>query len=157
MITRLNSITRELNLGGVVSWLAHFATDVGLEFFSWFSLMIKAVKQGMWGYFDRAVCVLSRPGARRVIGICLRLGHHKRQHFFEPVSSYDYIMTHSLTNPKHNLFLPTRIPYMCPKFHGAVQLDDSEWSFGYCESGTGVYCCRARSNSLYTFRYGLDH
>ncbi|EFJ46967.1 hypothetical protein VOLCADRAFT_92471 [Volvox carteri f. nagariensis] len=41
-------------------------------------------------------------------------------------------------------------------FHGAVQLEDLEWSFGYCESGTGVYCCRARSNSLYTFREHIE-
>ncbi|GLC41367.1 hypothetical protein PLESTB_001019600 [Pleodorina starrii] len=41
-------------------------------------------------------------------------------------------------------------------FHGAVQLEEVEWSFGYCESGSGVYCCRARSNSLYTFREHIE-
>lgn len=40
-------------------------------------------------------------------------------------------------------------------FHGAVALNGVEWSFGYCEDGTGVYCCYAGKNSLYTFRESL--
>ncbi|KAG2434998.1 hypothetical protein HYH02_011996 [Chlamydomonas schloesseri] len=41
-------------------------------------------------------------------------------------------------------------------FHGAVEVDDVEWSFGYCESGTGVYCCRARQNTMYNFRETVE-
>ncbi|PNW86134.1 hypothetical protein CHLRE_02g074600v5 [Chlamydomonas reinhardtii] len=41
-------------------------------------------------------------------------------------------------------------------FHGAIEVDDVEWSFGYCESGTGVYCCRARQNTMYNFRETLE-
>lgn len=41
-------------------------------------------------------------------------------------------------------------------FHGAIQIDQYEWSFGYCEHGTGVYACRARSNPMYTFRESID-
>ncbi|GFR48453.1 hypothetical protein Agub_g10355, partial [Astrephomene gubernaculifera] len=41
-------------------------------------------------------------------------------------------------------------------FHGAVEIDGVEWSFGYCESGSGVYCCRARSNSMYTYRENIE-
>ncbi|KAG2499606.1 hypothetical protein HYH03_002547 [Edaphochlamys debaryana] len=41
-------------------------------------------------------------------------------------------------------------------FHGAVEIDgEVEYSFGYCESGTGVYACRARQNSLYTYRENI--
>ena len=41
-------------------------------------------------------------------------------------------------------------------FHGAVELDGFEWSFGYCDEGTGVYCCHAKQNTAYTFRETLD-
>lgn len=37
-------------------------------------------------------------------------------------------------------------------FHGAVVLGGVEWSFGFCEAGTGVYCCYAGQNTLYAFR-----
>lgn len=39
-------------------------------------------------------------------------------------------------------------------FHGAIQFGtgDYEYSFGYCERGSGVYHVRARANPMYTYR-----
>ncbi|KAL2920746.1 hypothetical protein RDABS01_012237 [Bienertia sinuspersici] len=38
-------------------------------------------------------------------------------------------------------------------FHSAVQVHgDDEWSFGYCEQGTGVFSCPATKNPMYTYR-----
>lgn len=38
-------------------------------------------------------------------------------------------------------------------FHSAVQVHgDDEWSFGYCEHGTGVFSCPATKNPMYTYR-----
>ncbi|GBF87787.1 hypothetical protein Rsub_00498 [Raphidocelis subcapitata] len=37
-------------------------------------------------------------------------------------------------------------------FHGAIVVGDVEYSFGYCESGSGVYHLRVKSNPMYTFR-----
>ncbi|KAI3704862.1 hypothetical protein L1987_75091 [Smallanthus sonchifolius] len=38
-------------------------------------------------------------------------------------------------------------------FHSAVQVyEEDEWSFGFCEQGTGVFCCPAKQNPMYTYR-----
>ncbi|XP_051121352.1 uncharacterized protein LOC127244854 [Andrographis paniculata] len=38
-------------------------------------------------------------------------------------------------------------------FHSAVQVyGDEEWSFGYCEQGTGVFSCPPTKNPMYTYR-----
>ncbi|XP_024982593.1 deSI-like protein At4g17486 isoform X2 [Cynara cardunculus var. scolymus] len=38
-------------------------------------------------------------------------------------------------------------------FHSAVQVyGEDEWSFGFCEQGTGVFSCPARKNPMYTYR-----
>ncbi|PSS04387.1 DeSI-like protein [Actinidia chinensis var. chinensis] len=38
-------------------------------------------------------------------------------------------------------------------FHSAVQVyGDEEWSFGYCEHGTGVFSCPSGKNPMYTYR-----
>ncbi|XP_057546615.1 uncharacterized protein LOC130825416 [Amaranthus tricolor] len=38
-------------------------------------------------------------------------------------------------------------------FHSAVQVfGEEEWSFGYCEQGTGVFSCPATKNPMYTYR-----
>ncbi|KAJ8536809.1 hypothetical protein K7X08_035210 [Anisodus acutangulus] len=38
-------------------------------------------------------------------------------------------------------------------FHSAVQVyGDDEWSFGFCEQGTGVFSCPAGRNPMYTYR-----
>ncbi|OWM79575.1 deSI-like protein At4g17486 [Punica granatum] len=38
-------------------------------------------------------------------------------------------------------------------FHSAIQVyGDEEWSFGYCEDGTGVFSCPSGKNPMYTFR-----
>ncbi|CAI9775034.1 unnamed protein product [Fraxinus pennsylvanica] len=41
-------------------------------------------------------------------------------------------------------------------FHSAVQIyGDDEWSFGYCEQGTGVFSCPSTKNPMYTFRESI--
>ncbi|KAI3519493.1 hypothetical protein L1887_08662 [Cichorium endivia] len=38
-------------------------------------------------------------------------------------------------------------------FHSAVQVyGEDEWSFGFCEQGTGVFSCPASKNPMYTYR-----
>ncbi|XP_071732631.1 uncharacterized protein [Rutidosis leptorrhynchoides] len=38
-------------------------------------------------------------------------------------------------------------------FHSAVQVyGDDEWSFGYCEEGSGVFNCPSGKNPMYTYR-----
>ena len=37
-------------------------------------------------------------------------------------------------------------------FHGAVEVNGDEWSYGYCDRGSGVYPCRPKGNSGYTYR-----
>lgn len=38
-------------------------------------------------------------------------------------------------------------------FHSAVQVyGDDEWSFGFCEQGTGVFSCPAGKNPMYSYR-----
>ena len=34
-------------------------------------------------------------------------------------------------------------------FHGAIELYDVEISYGYCDSGTGVYMCKPKKNPMY--------
>ena len=43
----------------------------------------------------------------------------------------------------------TQAPALSP---GRRALHDAEWSFGYCERGTGVYSCNPRDNPMYSFR-----
>ncbi|CAN6296746.1 unnamed protein product [Urochloa humidicola] len=41
-------------------------------------------------------------------------------------------------------------------FHSAVQVyGEEEWSFGFRYCGTGVYCCPARQNPIYTYRESI--
>ncbi|KAL2456079.1 PPPDE putative thiol peptidase family protein [Forsythia ovata] len=41
-------------------------------------------------------------------------------------------------------------------FHSAVQVyGDDEWSFGYCEQGTGVFSCPSGKNPMYTYRESI--
>ncbi|CAM6010634.1 unnamed protein product [Sphagnum balticum] len=40
-------------------------------------------------------------------------------------------------------------------FHGAIQVYSEEWSFGYCEFGTGVFCCTPTMNPMYTHRESI--
>ncbi|WOG97064.1 hypothetical protein DCAR_0416403 [Daucus carota subsp. sativus] len=38
-------------------------------------------------------------------------------------------------------------------FHSAVQVHgEEEWSFGYCEEGSGVFSCPSGKNPMYTYR-----
>ncbi|KAL0798423.1 hypothetical protein Bca101_053598 [Brassica carinata] len=39
-------------------------------------------------------------------------------------------------------------------FHSAIQVyGDEEWSYGYCEQGTGVFSCPSTKNPMYTYRW----
>ncbi|XP_047325730.1 deSI-like protein At4g17486 [Impatiens glandulifera] len=41
-------------------------------------------------------------------------------------------------------------------FHSAVQVyGDDEWSFGYCEEGSGVFNCPSRNNTMYSYRESI--
>ncbi|XP_044959447.1 uncharacterized protein LOC123410568 [Hordeum vulgare subsp. vulgare] len=41
-------------------------------------------------------------------------------------------------------------------FHTAIQVyGDEEWSFGYCENGSGVFSCPPGKNPMYTFRESI--
>ncbi|KAJ1384984.1 PPPDE putative peptidase domain [Sesbania bispinosa] len=41
-------------------------------------------------------------------------------------------------------------------FHSALQVyGDDEWSFGFCEEGTGVFSCPSGKNLTYTYRKSL--
>ncbi|XP_042000771.1 deSI-like protein At4g17486 [Salvia splendens] len=41
-------------------------------------------------------------------------------------------------------------------FHSAVQVyGDEEWSFGFCEQGTGVFHCPSMQNPMYTYRESI--
>ncbi|KAL0304309.1 UNVERIFIED_CONTAM: hypothetical protein Sradi_6299000 [Sesamum radiatum] len=42
-------------------------------------------------------------------------------------------------------------------FHTAVQVyGDEEWSFGFCEQGSGVFCCPSTQNPMYTYRESIN-
>lgn len=42
-------------------------------------------------------------------------------------------------------------------FHSAIEVyGKQEWSFGYCESGTGVFSCRRTENPMYIYRESLS-
>lgn len=41
-------------------------------------------------------------------------------------------------------------------FHGAVEVYSREWSFGYCEDGTGVFHCQPKRNPMYTYRESIS-
>lgn len=41
-------------------------------------------------------------------------------------------------------------------FHGGIVVDGLEWSYGYCESGSGVYACKPKLNPMYVFRESVD-
>jgi hypothetical protein len=36
-----------------------------------------------------------------------------------------------------------------------MKVCDEEWSFGYCEFGTGVFCCAPTMNPMYTHRESI--
>lgn len=40
-------------------------------------------------------------------------------------------------------------------FHGAVEVYNKEWSFGYCEVGSGVFHCQPKRNPMYTYRESI--
>eukprot|EP00268_Persea_americana_P014881 TRINITY_DN1670_c0_g1_i2.p1 TRINITY_DN1670_c0_g1~~TRINITY_DN1670_c0_g1_i2.p1 ORF type:complete len:245 (+),score=32.24 TRINITY_DN1670_c0_g1_i2:238-972(+) len=41
-------------------------------------------------------------------------------------------------------------------FHSAIQVyGDDEWSFGFCETGSGVFCCPSGKNPMYTYRESI--
>uniref|UniRef100_A0A7S1SMJ2 PPPDE domain-containing protein n=1 Tax=Tetraselmis chuii TaxID=63592 RepID=A0A7S1SMJ2_9CHLO len=40
-------------------------------------------------------------------------------------------------------------------FHGAVEVNGKEWSYGYCDAGSGVYACLPKLNPQYTYRESI--
>ena len=40
-------------------------------------------------------------------------------------------------------------------FHGGIEVHGYEYSYGYCEEGTGVYPCQPKMNSAYVFRESI--
>ena len=40
-------------------------------------------------------------------------------------------------------------------FHGAIEVYDHEWSYGFCVNGTGVYRVKPRGNSMYQYRESI--
>lgn len=40
-------------------------------------------------------------------------------------------------------------------FHSAVEVYGEEWSFGFCENGTGVFSCPPKQNPMYTYRESI--
>jgi len=40
-------------------------------------------------------------------------------------------------------------------FHSAVEIYGEEWSFGFCENGTGVFSCPPKQNPMYTYRESI--
>eukprot|EP00929_Paragymnodinium_shiwhaense_P090022 TRINITY_DN5024_c0_g1_i4.p1 TRINITY_DN5024_c0_g1~~TRINITY_DN5024_c0_g1_i4.p1 ORF type:complete len:298 (-),score=68.61 TRINITY_DN5024_c0_g1_i4:243-1067(-) len=41
-------------------------------------------------------------------------------------------------------------------FHGGVEVYGTEWSFGYCEDGSGVFSCPPRGCDAHSFRQSVD-
>jgi len=41
-------------------------------------------------------------------------------------------------------------------FHGAVEVYGKEWSFGFCETGSGVFNCPPKANPMYTYRESVS-
>ncbi|MCO5578739.1 hypothetical protein L7F22_032584 [Adiantum nelumboides] len=42
-------------------------------------------------------------------------------------------------------------------FHSAVEVfDNEEWSFGYCELGSGVFSCPSKTNPMYSYRESIS-
>eukprot|EP01024_Parvocaulis_polyphysoides_P006779 TRINITY_DN1192_c0_g2_i1.p1 TRINITY_DN1192_c0_g2~~TRINITY_DN1192_c0_g2_i1.p1 ORF type:complete len:196 (+),score=12.82 TRINITY_DN1192_c0_g2_i1:75-662(+) len=41
-------------------------------------------------------------------------------------------------------------------FHGAVEVYGWEWSYGFCERGTGVYRCTPKANTMYSYRETVE-
>ncbi|GAQ84393.1 hypothetical protein KFL_001870140 [Klebsormidium nitens] len=40
-------------------------------------------------------------------------------------------------------------------FHGAIEVYGEEWSFGYCEDGSGVFSCPPKQNPMYKYRESI--
>lgn len=41
-------------------------------------------------------------------------------------------------------------------FHGAVEVYGEEWSYGFCERGSGVFSCPPKSNPMYTWHETIE-
>lgn len=41
-------------------------------------------------------------------------------------------------------------------FHGGIEIFGKEWSFGYCENGSGLYACIPKLNPAYTYRESVE-
>ena len=52
-----------------------------------------------------------------------------------------------------NFFCASVMNSVIESYYVMVQIyGDEEWSFGFCEQGTGVFSCPAAKNPMYTYR-----
>lgn len=57
----------------------------------------------------------------------------------------------------NSLMAPGRLPFKFGGiFHAGIEVDGSEWVFGWAEQGTGVYCSTPRKQSDHHFRETLE-
>jgi hypothetical protein len=71
---------------------------------------------------------------------------HATQLYF--CGSIGKVTLHNLCNPK-GLCVESELGYFF------MQVYSEEWSFGYCEFGTGVFCCTPTMNPMYTHRESI--
>jgi hypothetical protein len=71
---------------------------------------------------------------------------HATQFYF--CGSIGKVTLHNLCNPK-GLCVESELGYFF------MQVYSEEWSFGYCEFGTGVFCCTPTMNPMYTHRESI--
>mmetsp|Transcript_36887 Transcript_36887/g.104104 ORF Transcript_36887/g.104104 Transcript_36887/m.104104 type:complete len:210 (-) Transcript_36887:252-881(-) len=69
------------------------------------------------------------------------------------VTNTPYAQANAIIMRANNM---TRDIYAGGVFHGAVEVNRKEWSFGYCDEGTGVYACHPKLNPMYTYRESID-
>ena len=66
---------------------------------------------------------------------------------YGPLLLYDKTLLAALTVTDWN-----RYTALGGVFHGGVEVNGKEWSYGYCEKGSGVYHCVPRENPMYAYR-----
>lgn len=54
-----------------------------------------------------------------------------------------------------SLCLSCRYTALGGVFHGGIEVNGKEWSYGYCEKGTGVYFCDPKDNPMYEYRESI--
>ena len=67
------------------------------------------------------------------------------------VEGFEYSDQANRTILKSNAFMRDVLGFG-GAFHAAVEIFGSEYSFGYCPFGSGVFACEPRKNECYSFR-----